>query len=525
MVVDATPPHEPVAFDSSGAKLWSASVGDACYTHPAIGDLEGDGSVEEEVVLDGTMEILIEDRVYAVDGRWLWSCGCGGWGSFPQPINVDTDPEGERLMAGTGKLVLCDDDGSVLWERAPRRCRAGPIVGASGRRSQDRLEAMTAIARNAAERLDHARALLLRLVVRGPLLQAIFRDRPRRLAVLYLCFCAVALTFASTFPLWQLALGPAVFGVAHLASSLRYFHHGLATPEQRGDPMLRSRAFTSLVGIAILFGVWGALRSRTIMGDAVVSEWERSDLVAPLLTLATLGLAAWLYKKPPRTWLLGLLLISPLAVGMALNGPVTIGILVLVHNLVGFFTWTALARTQRERRVALAAMGLFLALSFAILGGALDPLFGAVGSTTPLRWAGLKLAHTGHLVFPGAEGPWLLRATAAYSFGQSMHYFVWLKAIPDSAHDHPVSPSFRVGLRLLEGDFGRRAAQLVLILVVAGALGLTLVQFRTARAIYFVVAGFHGYIEIAALGLLVWSGRGPARRTGRLSPRTVEILS
>jgi hypothetical protein len=143
--------HDVYALDHTGATLWvgATTVPSACETYPVITDLEGDGSVEvivneyvydgatgaveavltgaasdnwgavavADLDLDGTQEIMIANKVFSATGTLLMTCGSGGVGSFPQPVNVDSDTEGEVLVAGNGSMTLCDDDGTVLWTR------------------------------------------------------------------------------------------------------------------------------------------------------------------------------------------------------------------------------------------------------------------------------------------------------------------------------------------------------------------------------------------------------------------------
>ena len=142
--------HNAQAFDKAGQQLWSTNIGSVCETYPVIQDLEGDGDVEvifNHYVLDGAtgavqatlaisgsdnwgapaaadmdgdgvMEIMLENRVYDSTGAYLWACGGGGTGTFPQPVNVDGDSDAELLVAAPGRMTLCDDDGTQLWSRS-----------------------------------------------------------------------------------------------------------------------------------------------------------------------------------------------------------------------------------------------------------------------------------------------------------------------------------------------------------------------------------------------------------------------
>ena len=123
-----------------------------------------------------------------------------------------------------------------------------------------------------------------------------------------------------------------------------------------------------------------------------------------------------------------------------------------------------------------------------------------------MHWAELDYLDLGAWIAPWAQdwvgSEWILyHCVVAYAFGQSMHYFVWLKAIPDQHHTSEAPTSFRQSLRLLQVDFGRKS-----VLVGAGLILLSLaawafVLFPQARALYFALAAYHGYLELAGLGV------------------------
>ena len=102
----------------------------------------------------------------------------------------------------------------------------------------------------------------------------------------------------------------------------------------------------------------------------------------------------------------------------------------------------------------------------------------------------------------------------AYAFGQSLHYFVWLRAIPDQYLYRSVPVTFRQSLGLFRRDFSKLGGTMILVTVSAGVLvglaALLLAAGETARLIYLSVASWHGYLEITGL-LAPGTGRGSRR--------------
>src|SRR5262249_24558861 len=121
--------------------------------------------------------------------------------------------------------------------------------------------------------------------------------------------------------------------------------------------------------------------------------------------------------------------------------------------------------------------------------------------------ASLTVEDTGKLIGPWAVGGWQnsfwLHACIAFAFGQALHYFVWLKAIPDQFHYHEVPTSFRQSLSLLSRDFGRTLALALVVISVGAIVAWSFMSFQQARLVYFCLAAYHGYLELAGLALAI----------------------
>ena len=363
---------------------------------------------------------------------------------------------------------------------------------------------MSALVRHTADGLDFLRARFLRVTLSPPLLRALFINRAHRLFALYLGFIAIALAAACLLPLWQLLLGPMAYGVAHLFTSVRYFHHATASDAQRGDPRLRRSVFGFLASASLLYALYRAARTAGWAPGipAGLSEWQGSAFEDALFIVLIFAGASRLYRKSAARTLLGAALLAPVVALLWADPLATAGLLILVHNLVAFVYWILLAGPRQDRRFAWAALGVFLLINAAIFGGALDPLLSLFAADAILPFAGLSTSSLGRMILPWSGDPsvWL-HATVAFAFGQSTHYYVWLKAIPDQAHTHPVPTSFKQSYRLLGEDFGRRAATALVLFVVLSALLWVFLAMPDARSVYFLAAGFHGFLEIAGLAV------------------------
>ena len=84
----------------------------------------------------------------------------------------------------------------------------------------------------------------------------------------------------------------------------------------------------------------------------------------------------------------------------------------------------------------------------------------------------------------------------------ALHYFIWLKAIPENFQQSEHSPSFRWSYLKLSNDFGSSSVLLLGLLILFSS-GIWLVyEFQVARLVYFGLASYHGFMEISAIPFL-----------------------
>ncbi len=371
---------------------------------------------------------------------------------------------------------------------------------------------MSALIGKTASGLDHLRAKLLRWTCQYELLRDIFVNRAHRLFVFYLAFIGIALGVALLVPLWQLFLGPIAYGFAHLFCSVRYFH--LAATD--GDPAAKRRgplAYGFLVGTTVIYATYRFARSAGYVPgiSSQLSEWQGSALVDGLFMLTIFVGAFLIYRKSLFRLALGLGLLVPLTYCLWTWPYVTAGALVLGHNLVAFVYWVLVARPGQDRRYAWLALTIFVGINALIFAGVFDVVLDLFARDAYLDFASLSAARLGFMITPWTydQDVWL-HAAVAFAFGQSTHYYVWFKAIPDECHHNRIPTSFKQSWRLLGEDFGRRAAIALVYAVLAASAVWIFLAVPRAREVYFLIAGFHGYLEIAGLGLINVPRRAPA---------------
>jgi hypothetical protein len=327
--------------------------------------------------------------------------------------------------------------------------------------------------------LDAARSRFLRAL--APLFRTLIVAREPRVALVASLLLLSAFAVACTLPIAVLALGPLVWGIPHILADVRYL---VVRPRLHTRPwVLAVIGATTLAGL-LGFGVRGALAGAVVaMLFARASTARRALGVA--VTGALFGLAVWAGWKADLAF-------------------------VHLHNLVGVGLWWAWRR--RDARLHWAPLALVAAGCALILGGAVDGLPRFTGGLHA-AWTGLDLHRLAQGSSPLPTGPFVARFFMLYAFGQSAHYVVWLRLMPEDDRPSPTPRSFTQSLRALHADLG--GPVLWLAVIGAGALLVWALWHGVggARDRYIDLAFFHGYLELVAAALL-WAEAGLRGRAG-----------
>jgi len=334
--------------------------------------------------------------------------------------------------------------------------------------------------------LDVARRKTLWLATRSALLTRVLGRRDSRVALLATLQIGVLFVLAVAAPVALFFVGPALFGVAHLAADARYL-------------VLRRRIPRGLIAVSVLAAVTiVSLRALSVAHviRGPVDLWE--VIVGTAWTMAALAFAAPASRSVLRV--AGAVAVVALLAGLALTH-VRTATLVLTHghNLVAVGVWLVL---YRRRRAWAAVPVLVLSVLAAVILTGAAPLSGATAFGTHLSLLGAGLA-------PGAPLETASRVAVLFVFLQGVHYGAWMGWIPQDDLRTEGTLTFRMTARALRADFGRVALALVILVAVGVAL-LSLFRVHEALTGYLTLARFHGWLELAMLAFL-FVRRPPAR--------------
>lgn len=291
-----------------------------------------------------------------------------------------------------------------------------------------------------------------------------------------------------------LILGPLLLGYPHLVASYRFVQRSASGVNLRWDSVKVFRFFLFLTATSLLirfvvpqfidvpklpYGVWEILLSLSVLALLKIKIDSIYDWLVVFLTLSMV------------TGIIALASNDPLAfVGFAL----------IFHNWVAFGHWFFAAKDTKNKLVVMAAIVIFAIIHYFVILGFFD---------TWISFPELSFLSSRSFEVKGwALAPWTNdammwnRVIVLYAFGLSMHYFVWLQAIPQCLDQKSVPTSFRNTLQELRKDCGPKTAATLLVLGLITALAM---WFHTASAgrIYFGIAMLHGWLEMVffAIGL------------------------
>ena len=302
--------------------------------------------------------------------------------------------------------------------------------------------------------LDSWGAGILRRTLRLGPGRRIFLDRSLRTPLWFLLSLCLNGFLVWRFPEFSFYAVPLLLGVPHLLASFRYGW---------GEP----RAWKGYAGITLVFGMTLALGANP--------AWALGAMVITLLGMLAQGQRV--------RWIPAAVGLACIGYGFHLDSYKTALTLAILHNFVAFAFWFRSVRSEGERRGAILALGL---TGLACVAVSMLPV---IGPLSGISWnlAGLPADRFG------------VAFVRIFLLTQSLHYFVWLKAIPDQHAPTQIPMSFRSAFREDRRWFGSFIHAGVAVLLIGFLLWAYGVDRESARRAYVHLASYHGFAELAFL--------------------------
>ena len=318
--------------------------------------------------------------------------------------------------------------------------------------------------------LDALRRAVLRPF--APWLGRWFRDRAMRVALAGTLSVTVSLALTASWPLWLMALGPLVMGAAHLACDARYL-------------VVRQSLHRRAAVMAL------------VVAPALVASWRPSLVwvLAPALGAALVARGAVVSRV-----MVALVAVAVFVVARAHESLAWV-VIAHAHHVVALVAWWWWCRSPKGPRVAVV---LAVIVGFALIfSGALDSIaLRAAALRAPGRGIDFEtLTATLSPVDAWREPIVAARWVLAFAFGQSVHYGLWLRLIPEEDREREAPRTFAGSAVAATRDLGGAGVWLTVlatVALVAWAVG----DISAARGAYLRIAAGHGGVELGALALL-----------------------
>jgi hypothetical protein len=336
---------------------------------------------------------------------------------------------------------------------------------------------------------DRVRRALLLGLSRSAIARPLVTQRDQRIRLQALVGVGLAFALTLLAPGVLFVAGPALFGVAHVASDLRYLALRRELPRRWVLALIAGcLALFVLRGLEAVFpGRWPFAATEVGLG------W----------TWALCGVCAAVAASPSSSSIRRGLVLAPVilvALVAALARPALARLVFAhLHNLVAIALWLLLFR--RARRFALPALALLAVATALCVSGFILPLvhFGGPGAA--------RFVDEMATAWPG----WMSQRNAlglglVFVMLQAVHYNVWLGWIPQEDVRGQGTLSFRMSLRSSLRDFGPVWLGLIALVAIA-VLAASFADAHRTRQLYLSLSGFHGYLELAAGAFLFVRGR------------------
>ncbi len=215
---------------------------------------------------------------------------------------------------------------------------------------------------------------------------------------------------------------------------------------------------------------------------------------------------------------IGSILTLSIAAGLILSFPALFwGVFVFSHNFSAFYFWFHHAPKKSEKFTSSIALTVFIMIHGLILLGFFDPIIFSIpiNQQPTLNFNYSFLAISSDLFSDLTDLHWGRKIVMLLAFGQSLHYLLWLKVIPECRLSQEKPVSFRMTFSIWKKEWGKNTASIFLLMIFGfflfGLLGISglwvdslltsFIRIDRVNEIFFAFAFFHIYAEFLAICL------------------------
>ena len=345
------------------------------------------------------------------------------------------------------------------------------------------------------ERLDFFRSKILKETLKVSFFRSLFLNRDQRILFLGLFALGFYFSVSLFFPMWVLLIGPVLWGVPHMISSLRYNvrHSFLDISEQK-----KVLVFQSLIWLLVFaYRVAIDIYNRNLFLSSYPLLFESACLIASFFIQ--------IYFSRQVTWrTIGFASVFTILVYSTYCFPIQTALVLLIgHNYIPLYSWFKSCQVKKDINVFWIVSSIYILLSVVIYLGLVDFLYSYINPQGQIKF--LNWNYSDVVSSFGAspdDYKFWFHIVSLYAFSQAMHYFLWIKAIPENYQPQQHPPSFNWTFKRLANDFGSSSLHVMVALVIMGVAYWLFFEFQTARLIYFSLASYHGFMELSALPFL-----------------------
>lgn len=334
---------------------------------------------------------------------------------------------------------------------------------------------------SAAGFLDRARQYVLRFSLRNNWMRQMYSNYESRTLFGFLFWSVTVFPVALLRPDILLVIGPLIFGYPHLLASYRFLFD-----RENQQTFLRARLFLLFLAATVCTIVLYQYRSS--YPSIAFSVWPSIVALGVLISAHGMGL-----RKGKKALFVGSLIAVSCALSAWYEPIYYAGAILMIHNFIAFIHWLVSCRKTDQRFVAIFSTFVFLLIHVVVLLGGVDLW---IHSARLYDW---KIEDMAWFLASWSQDSlvwyrWLL----LYTFGLSMHYFVWLRALPEAELQTKAPLCFRLSLKEWRTDLGHTSLKWVLLISLIG-FGLWFIDFSVGQIVYFQIALLHGALELVFL--------------------------